>query len=68
MFRPQPQLKSPLSQQKVQPRPMPQPMPRPQSQTQSQPKAQTSQMSQVQDDNAPEDWLEPKIYKGSTNF
>jgi hypothetical protein len=29
-----------------------------------QPKTQ----SQAQDNNPPEDWLEPKIYKGSTNF
>ena len=71
MFRPQPQPKNPLSQSKAQMRPMPRPMPKVQpavqSQTQTQ-TSQTSQASQVQDDGAPEDWLEPKIYKGSTNF
>jgi hypothetical protein len=34
----------------------------------SQPPAQPKATPQIQDDNAPEDWLEPKIYKGSTNF
>jgi hypothetical protein len=33
-----------------------------------QPQAQPKIPPQIQDDNAPEDWLEPKIYKGSTNF
>ncbi len=33
----------------------------------SQPKTPPVQ-PQTQDDNPPEDWLEPKIYKGSTNF
>jgi len=37
----------------------------------SQPKAlqpQPKVQPQAQDNNPPEDWLEPKIYKGSTNF
>jgi hypothetical protein len=71
MFRPQPQQKSSLSQPKISPRPQPQPMPRiqqspVQSQSQAQPKVQPQ--SDIQNDDAPEDWLEPKIYKGSTNF
>src|ERR1035437_556565 len=37
-----------------------------QPQIQSQPKPVTQ--PQAQDNNPPEDWLEPKIYKGSTNF
>jgi hypothetical protein len=38
----------------------------PQPQIQSQPKPVIQ--PQVEDNNPPEDWLEPKIYKGSTNF
>ncbi len=33
-----------------------------------QPQVQPQIQQSTQDDNAPEDWLEPKIYKGSTNF
>jgi hypothetical protein len=78
MFRPQPQLKNPLSQAKVQPRIMPQTMPRvqqpaqpiqrPQAPVQSQTQPNVKPQSDIQNDDAPEDWLEPKIYKGSTNF
>jgi hypothetical protein len=68
MFRPQPQPKNPLSQSKAQMRPQPQVQPRPQQSVQSQFQSQAKPQSNVQNDDAPEDWLEPKIYKGSTNF
>jgi hypothetical protein len=76
MFRPQPQPKNPLSQPKISPRPQqpaqPQSQPRPQVQpmprVQQPPVQSQTQPQQTQDDSAPEDWLEPKIYKGSTNF
>jgi len=80
MFRPQPKItNNPLSQPKIQPRPQPvqQPMPRPQQpmprvqQSSVQSPSQSPVQSPTQNNNnddAPEDWLEPKIYKGSTNF
>lgn len=36
--------------------------------SQVQPQVQPQMQPQTQDNNPPEDWLEPKIYKGSTNF
>jgi hypothetical protein len=72
MFRPQPQPKTiqnnPFGQSHSKVQPQPQPMPRPQQPVQSQMQPKVQPQSDVQSDDAPEDWLEPKIYKGSTNF
>jgi hypothetical protein len=52
------------------PRYTPPAQPRAQQQFSSQniPQVPSQNKQPVQDDNPPEDWLEPKIYKGSTNF
>jgi len=49
-------------------RPDPKPRFTPTIHPQTQPQVKPVIQPPVQDDNAPEDWLEPKIYKGSTNF